>query len=219
MHLNIDITRPISYAQILKDARHNAADVIIYADGTWKVGRENIGNEEPVRDVIHDLEDPNSLLNAGPVVLDLTGDDENDAEIELFGNTNKVVDQKPPLSDAHGQSYNNNARKDPSVGDYCSMFNFSDVIPLDQVMLDHMSTGTGQDNSQIPMPQDPTPVHAPFSQAPSPGEIPATTSTVFPSTQFSQAHASPVTPAGTYVSRTPTQTPSMTTSSQVSEFV
>ncbi|KAJ4902585.1 RING/U-box superfamily protein [Raphanus sativus] len=217
-HCNQTVSYPeIRFDQnmILKDAEHNAADVIIHADGTWKVGRENIGNEEPVRDaIIHDLEDPNSLLNTGPVVLDLTGVDENDADIELFGNTNKVVDQKPPLSDAHGQSNNNNASKDPLGEDYCSMFNFSDVISVDQVMLDHLSTGTGQDNSQIPMPQDPTPVPAPFSQAPSPGEIPATTSTVFPSTQFSQAHASPVTPAGTYVSRTSTQTPSLTTSSQ-----
>ncbi|KAJ0260635.1 E4 SUMO-protein ligase PIAL2 [Hirschfeldia incana] len=215
--------RPVSYpeirldqnmAKILKEAGHKAADVIIHSDGTWKAGRENNGNEEPVRDaIIHDLEDPDSLLNAGPVVLDLTGDDENDADIELFGNTNKVVDQKPPLPAAQGQSNNNNASKDASAVDYCSMFNFSDVIPLDQVMLDHLNTGTGQDHSnlsQIPMPQDPTPV----SQAPSQGERPATTSTVFPSPRFSQAHASPVTPAGTYVSRTSTQTPSLTTSSQ-----
>ncbi|CAH8382615.1 unnamed protein product [Eruca vesicaria subsp. sativa] len=202
MHLIIDITRPISCAQILKDAGQNAADVIIHAGGTWNVSRENNLNEEPVRDaIIHDLEDPNSLLNAGPVVLDLTGDDENDSDIELFGNTDKVVDQKPHLSDAHGQSSNNNASKDPSAEDYSSMFNFSDLISLDQVMLDHMSTGTGQDPTPVP-------------QAPSPRERPATTSTVFPSPQFSQAHASPVTPAGTYVRRTPTQTPSMTTSSQ-----
>ncbi|KAL0741628.1 hypothetical protein Bca4012_083141 [Brassica carinata] len=217
-------SQPVSYpeirldqnmAKILKDAGHKTADVIIHAGGTWKVGRENNVNEEPVRDIIHDLEDPNSLLNAGPVVLDLTGDDENDADVELFGNTNKVVDQKPPLSNALGQSNNNNnASKYPSAEDYSSMFNFSDVIPLDQVMLDHFSTGTGQEYSQIPMAQDPTPIPAPSSQAPSPGERPATTSTVFPSPQFSQAHASPVTPAGTFVSRAPTQTPSVITSTQ-----
>ncbi|XP_009140100.1 E4 SUMO-protein ligase PIAL2 isoform X2 [Brassica rapa] len=193
--------QPVSYPEIrldqnmvkiLKEAGHKAADVIIHAGGTWKVGRENNGNEEPVRDVIHDLEDPNSLFNAGPVVLDLTGDDENDADIELFGNTNKVVDQKPHLADAQGQSNNNNGSKDPSAEDYCSMFNFSDVISLDQVMLDQLSTGTGQESSQIPMPRDPTPVPVPFSQAPSPGEIPATTSTAFSSPQFSQSRRQPV---------------------------
>ncbi|CAG7906693.1 unnamed protein product [Brassica rapa] len=213
--------QPVSYPEIrldqnmiLKEAGHKAADVIIHAGGTWKVGRENNGNEEPDRDVIHDLEDPNSLFNAGPVVLDLTGDDENDADIELFGNTNKVVDQKPHLADAQGQSNNNNASKDPSAEDYCSMFNFSDVISLDQVMLDQLSTGTGQESSQIPMPRDPTPVPVPFSQAPSPGEIPATTSTAFSSPQFSQVHASPVTPAGTYLNRNSSQRPLMTSSSQ-----
>ncbi|XP_048633489.1 E4 SUMO-protein ligase PIAL2 isoform X1 [Brassica napus] len=215
--------QPVSYPEIrldqnmvkiLKEAGHKAADVIIHAGGTWKVGRENNGNEEPVRDVIHYLEDPNSLFNAGPVVLDLTGDDENDADIELFGNTNKVVDQKPHLADAQGQSNNNNGSKDPSAEDYCSMFNFSDVISLDQVMLDQLSTGTGQEYSQIPMPQDPTPVPALLSQAPSPGEIPATTSTVFPSPQFSQVHASPVTPTGTYLNRISSQRPLTTSSSQ-----
>ncbi|KAL0669955.1 hypothetical protein Bca4012_032659 [Brassica carinata] len=202
------------HLQILKEAGHKAADVIIHAGGTWKVGRENNGNEEPVRDVIHDLEDPNSLFNAGPVVLDLTGDDENDADIELFGNTNKVVDQKPHLADAQGQSNNNNGSKDPAAEDYCAVFNFSDVISLDQVMLDQLSTGTGQEYSQIPMPQDPTPVPASFSQVPSPGETPATTSTVFPSPQLSQVHASPVTPAGTYLNGISSQRPLMTSSSQ-----
>lgn len=181
---------------------------------------ENNGNEEPVRDaIIHDLEDPNSLLNAGPVVLDLTGDDEDDTDIELFGSTSKAVDQKPYLSDAQGQSNNNNTSKDASVDDYCSMFNFSDVISLDEVMLDHLNTGTGQDYSnlsQLPMPRDPTHVPAPFSQAPSPRERSATTSTVFPSPQV---HASPVTPGGTYLSRTSSQMSSSTTSSQVSESV
>ncbi|KAL0773693.1 E4 SUMO-protein ligase PIAL2-like [Brassica napus] len=215
--------QPVSYPEIrldqnmvkiLKEAGHKAADVIIHAGGTWKVGRENNGNEEPVRDVIHDLEDPNSLFNAGPVVLDLTGDDENDADIELFGNTNKVVDQKPHLADAQGQSNNNNGSKDPAAEDYCAVFNFSDVISLDQVMLDQLSTGTGQEYSQIPMPQDPTPVPASFSQVPSPGETPATTSTVFPSPQLSQVHASPVTPAGTYLNGISSQRPLMTSSSQ-----
>lgn len=156
------------------------------------------------------------MFNAGPVVLDLTGDDENDADIELFGNTNKVVDQKPHLADAQGQSNNNNGSKDPAAEDYCAVFNFSDVISLDQVMLDQLSTGTGQEYSQIPMPQDPTPVPASFSQVPSPGETPATTSTVFPSPQLSQVHASPVTPAGTYLNRISSQRPLMTSSSQVS---
>lgn len=211
------LTRLISYPQILKDAGRNAADVIIHAGGTWKVAMENNGNEEPVRDsIIHDLEDPNSLLNAGPVVLDLTADDEDDADIGQFGSTTKAVDQKPNLSDAQGQFNNNNASKDASVNDYSSMFNFSDVISLDDVMLDHLNTGTSQD---ITMPQDPTQVSAPFSQAPSPRERSATTSTVFPSPQFSQVHASPVTPAGTYLSRTSSQMSSLTTSSQVSESV
>ncbi|KAL0662545.1 hypothetical protein Bca4012_099382 [Brassica carinata] len=216
--------QPVSYPEIrldqnmvkiLKDAGRNAADVIIHAGGTWKVAMENNGNEEPVRDaIIHDLEDPNSLLNAGPVVLDLTGDDEDDTDIELFGSTSKAVDQKPHLSDAQGQSNNNNTSKDASVDDYCSMFNFSDVISLDEVMLDHLNTGTGQDYSnlsQLPMPRDPTHVPAPFSQAPSPRERSATTSTVFPSPQV---HASPVTPGGTYLSRTSSQMSSSTTSSQ-----
>ncbi|KAF8103320.1 hypothetical protein N665_0188s0258 [Sinapis alba] len=208
--------QPVSYPEIrldqnmvkiLKDAGRNAADVIIHAGGTWKVAMENNGNEEPVRDaIIHDLEDPNSLLNAGPVVLDLTGDDEDDNDIELFGSTTKVVDQKPRLSDAQGQSNNNNnASKEASVDDYCSMFNFSDVISLDEVMLDHLNASN---LSQVPMPRDPTHVPAPFSQGS------ATTSTVFPSPQFSQVHASPVTPAGTYLSRTSSQISSLTTSSQ-----
>ncbi|WZZ65959.1 hypothetical protein YC2023_077329 [Brassica napus] len=211
--------QPVSYPEIRldqnMDAGRNAADVIIHAGGTWKVAMENNGNEEPVRDaIIHDLEDPNSLLNAGPVVLDLTGDDEDDTDIELFGSTSKAVDQKPHLSDAQGQSNNNNTSKDASVDDYCSMFNFSDVISLDEVMLDHLNTGTGQDYSnlsQLPMPRDPTHVPAPFSQAPSPRERSATTSTVFPSPQV---HASPVTPGGTYLSRTSSQMSSSTTSSQ-----
>ncbi|KAL0725049.1 hypothetical protein Bca4012_039648 [Brassica carinata] len=209
--------QPVSYLEIRLDqnmvkARRNAADVIIHAGGTWKVSMESNGNEEPVRDaIIHDLEDPNSLLNAGPVVLDLTADDEDDADIVQFGSTTKAVDQKPHLSEAQGQSNNNNASKDASVDDYCSMFNFADVISLDDVMLDHLNTGTGQD---ITMPQDPTHVSVPFSQAPSPRDRSATTSTVFPSLQFSQVHASPVTPAGICLSRTSSQMSSLTTSSQ-----
>ncbi|KAJ0255185.1 E4 SUMO-protein ligase PIAL2 [Hirschfeldia incana] len=213
--------QPVSYPEIrldqnmvkiLKDAGRNASDVIIHAGGTWKVSVENNGNEEPVRDaIIHDLEDPNSLLNAGPVVLDLTADDEDDADIEQFGSTTKAVDQKPRLSDAPGQLNNINASKVASVDDYSSMFNFSDVISLDDVMLDHLNTGSGQD---ITMPQDLTHVSAPFSHAPSPRERSITTSTVFPSPQFSQVHASPVTPAGTYLNRTSSQMSSLTTSSQ-----
>ncbi|ESQ46781.1 hypothetical protein EUTSA_v10027658mg [Eutrema salsugineum] len=218
--------------KILEDAGHKAADVIIHAGGTWKVARENDGTEEPVRDVIiHDLEDPTSFLDSGPVVLDLTGDDDDDdAEMELFSDTTKVVDRKPRLPDAQGQSSDNNASKDASEDDYGSLFNISDVISLDQVMLDHLNTGTGQEYpnlSQISMPRDPTPVPAPFSQTPSPRDRPATTSTGFtvpnPSPQSSQAHVPPVTPTGPYLGRTSSQrrnqtytphAPLMTTSSQ-----
>ncbi|CAH8390331.1 unnamed protein product [Eruca vesicaria subsp. sativa] len=204
-----DIRLDQNMVKILKDSGRNAADVIIHAGGTWKVAMENKGNEEPVRDaIIHDLEDPNSLLNAGPVVLDLTADDEDDTDIELFGSTTKALDQKPHLSDAQGQSNNNYASKDASVDDYCSMFNLSDVVSLDEVMLDHLNTGTGQG---ITMPQDPAHVSVPFSQAASPRERSTTTSTVLPSPQV---HASPVTPAGTYLSRTSSQMSSLTTSSQ-----
>ncbi|CAH2080209.1 unnamed protein product [Thlaspi arvense] len=181
-HCNQSVCYPeirLDQNMILKDAGPNAADVIIHASGTWKVAKENDGTEEPVRDVIiHDLEDPTSFLNAGPVVLDLTGDDD-DAQIDLFGDT-KVVEQKPRLSDAQGQPSHKNASKDASEEDYSSLFDISDAISFDQVMRHHLNTGTGQDFSnlsQISMPQDPTPVPAPFSQTPSPRDRPATTST------------------------------------------
>lgn len=188
-------------------------DVIIEASGTWKVAKESNATEEPVRDVIiHDLEDPNSFLNSGPVVLDLTGDDDDDAEIELFGDTTKVVDRKPSLLDAQGQSNNNNASKDASEEDYSSLFNISDVISLDQEIIDQAYSNL----SRIPVPQDP------ISQTPSPRDRPAPTSTVFtvpnPSPQLSQAHALPVT---SYLGRTSnqrwntSQAPSMSPSLQV----
>ncbi|VVB09518.1 unnamed protein product [Arabis nemorensis] len=181
--------------KILKESGHNAADVIIHADGTWKVAKEIDRTEEPVHDVtIHDLEDPVTFLSSGPVVLDLTGDDD-DAEMEIFGD-GKVVDRKPFFSDAQGQS-NNNASKDTSGDDYLSLFNLSDVISLDQVILDHLNTGTGQEYSnlpQIPMPQDPTPVPASYSQTPSPRDRRT------PSPRLNQTYSS--------------QVPSLTTSSQ-----
>lgn len=216
---------------------HNAADVIIDAGGTWKVAKKTDETVEPVREIIHDLEDPMSLLNSGPIVLDLTGDD--DAEMEVF------EDRKPCLSDAQGQSNNNNTNKDASNDDYCSIFDISDVIALDPVILSALgnsvplphqalNTGTGQQYSnlsQIPMSIDPVPVPVPFSQTPSPRDRPATTSTVFtipnPSPQFSQVHASPVTPTGTYLGRTssprwnqtyPSQASSMTTPYTVCDF-
>uniref|UniRef100_A0A1J3CCS6 SP-RING-type domain-containing protein n=1 Tax=Noccaea caerulescens TaxID=107243 RepID=A0A1J3CCS6_NOCCA len=202
--------------KILKDAGQNAVDVIIEASGTWKVAKESNATEEPVRDVIiHDLEDPNSFLNSGPVVLDLTGDDDDDAEIELFGDTTKVVDRKPSLLDAQGQSNNNNASKDASDEDYSSLFNLSDMISLDQEIIAQEYSNL----SQIPVPHDP------ISQTPSPRDRPAPTSTVFtvpnPSPQLSQAHALPVTSSGTsYLGRTSnqrwnaSQAPSMTPSLQ-----
>ncbi|XP_023634878.1 E4 SUMO-protein ligase PIAL2 [Capsella rubella] len=218
--------------KILKDVGHNAVDVIIDAGGSWKVAKKTDEIMEPVREIIHDLEDPMSLLNSGPVVFDLTGDD--DAEMEVFGN-NKVEDQKPCLSNALGQS-NNNRSKEASNDDNCSIFDLSDVIAFDPVILSALentapqphqalNTGTGQQYSnlsQLPMSIDPMPVPLPFSQTPSPRDRPATTSTVctMPSPQFSQVHASPVTPTGTYLGRTssprwnqtyPYQASSMTT--------
>ncbi|CAH8277804.1 unnamed protein product [Arabidopsis lyrata] len=230
-----DIRLDQNMAKILKDVEYNAAAVIIDADGTWKVTKKTGETPEPVREIIHDLEDPMSLLNSGPVVLDLTGDD--DAEMEVFGN-NKIEDRKPCMSDAQGQSNNNNTNKDASNDDYCSIFDISDVIAFDPVILSALgntepqphqalNTGTGQQYSnlsQIPMSIDPMQVPVPFSQTPSPRDRPATTSTVFtipnPSPQFSQVHASPVTPTGTYLGRTSSprwnqtyssQAPSMTT--------
>ncbi|KFK33002.1 hypothetical protein AALP_AA6G317100 [Arabis alpina] len=185
--------------KILKEVGRNAADVVINADGTWKVAKEIDGTEEPAQDVIiHDLEDPITFLDSSPVVLDLTGDDD-DAEMEIFGD-GKVVDRKPCLSDAQGQSNTNDASKDASDGDYGSLFNISDVISLDQVILDSLNTGTGQDYSslpQIPMPQDPTPAPVSFSQTPSPRDRQATSSP-----RWNQTNSSPA--------------PSLTTSSSQS---
>lgn len=222
----------------------NAADVIIDADGTWKVAKKTCEPKEPVREIIHDLEDPMSFLNSGPVVLDLTGDDD-DAEMELFGDA-KVEDRKPHLSDAQGQSNDNNTSKDASADDYCSVFDISDVIALDPEITSSLgntaqqphqalNTGTGQrfsNLSHIPSSRDSIPVPVPFSQTPSPRDRPATTSTVFTmpnsSPQFSQVHASPVTPIGTYPGRTssprwnqtyPYQAPSMTSLYKVCESV
>jgi E3 SUMO-protein ligase PIAS1 len=238
-----DIRLDQNMAKILKDVEHNAADVIIDAGGTWKVTKNTGETPEPVREIIHDLEDPMSLLNSGPVVFDLTGDD--DAELEVFGD-NKVEDRKPCMSDAQGQSNNNNTNKHPSNDDYSSIFDISDVIALDPEILSALgntapqphqasNTGTGQQYSnlsQIPMSIDPMPVPVPFSQTPSPRDRPATTSTVFtipnPSPQYSQVHASPVTPTGTYLGRTTSprwnqtyqsQAPPMTTPYTVCDFV
>ncbi|KAL1221939.1 E4 SUMO-protein ligase PIAL2 [Cardamine amara subsp. amara] len=204
--------------KILKEVEPNAADVIIDAGGTWKVAKKTGEPKEPVREIIHDLEDPMSILNSGPVVLDLTGDDD-DAEMELFSDT-KVEDRKPHLSDAHGQYNDHNTSKDASADDYCSVFNISDVIALDPVITSALgnsaqqphqalNTGTGQGYSNlphIPSSRDPIPVPVPFSQTPSPRDRPAATSTVFtipnPSPQFSRVHASPVSPTGTYLGRT-----------------
>ncbi|CAN8272819.1 unnamed protein product [Cochlearia groenlandica] len=210
--------------KILKEVGHNAADVIFHSGGTWEVAKENDGTEEPVCDIVHDLEDPNSFLNnSGPVVLDLTGDDDDD-ELELFGGDPKAVERKPCFSDALAQCNHNNTSQDASGGGYSDLFN-SDLLSLDDAMLDHLNSATGQgfsNLSQIPIPQDPTPVT--FSQTPSLRDNRPATTIQIPSPQLSQVPASTVTPTGTYPGRTSTQRwnptyPSQAASTQVLEFL
>lgn len=80
----------------------NAEDVVISADGSWRVVTENDENADPVPETTHDHGDPNSLLNSGTTVLDLTRDEN---EMDTYGGT-QVDEQKPCLSGIQGPSNN-----------------------------------------------------------------------------------------------------------------
>lgn len=78
----------------------NVTDVVISADGSWRVVTENGENVGGVRETTHENMDPTSFQNLGPTVLDLTRDED---EMETSGGT-QVSEQKPCVSEIRGLS-------------------------------------------------------------------------------------------------------------------
>lgn len=74
--------------------------MVISADGSWTVVTEKNENVKLVPETTQDHGDPNSFLNLGPTVLDLTRDDDG---MET-GGSSQVNDQKPCLSEIQGPS-------------------------------------------------------------------------------------------------------------------
>ncbi|VVA90557.1 unnamed protein product [Arabis nemorensis] len=90
------------HLQILEEVGSNASDVVISADGSWRVVTENNENVDLVPETTHEHGDPKSLLTSGPTVMDLTRDED---EMDTSGCT-QVDEQKPCLSEIRGLSDN-----------------------------------------------------------------------------------------------------------------
>ncbi|XP_048597835.1 E4 SUMO-protein ligase PIAL1-like isoform X2 [Brassica napus] len=81
--------------KILEEVGRYATDVVISADGSWKVLTESNKNVEAVPEATQG--DPNSFQKLTPTVLDLTSDEN---EMETSGGT-QFNEQKPCLSEIH----------------------------------------------------------------------------------------------------------------------
>lgn len=90
-----DIRLDQSMIKILEEVGRNATDVVISADGSWRVATENDGNVEAVPEATQG--DPDSFQNLRPTVLDLTSDE---TEMETSGCTH-FNEQKLCLSEIH----------------------------------------------------------------------------------------------------------------------
>ncbi|ESQ35986.1 hypothetical protein EUTSA_v10007035mg [Eutrema salsugineum] len=97
--------------RILKEVGPNATDVIISADGSWRVATENGENVEAVPETTYDHGDQNCFLNLKPTVLDLTSDEN---EMETSGGT-QVNEQKSCSSEFQGPSTTNNSTTDHTM--------------------------------------------------------------------------------------------------------
>ncbi|KAJ4879027.1 zinc ion binding [Raphanus sativus] len=95
-----DIRVDQNMIKILKEVGGNVTDVVISADGSWRVVTENGENVGGVRETTHENMDPTSFQNLGPTVLDLTRDED---EMETSGGT-QVSEQKPCVSEIRGLS-------------------------------------------------------------------------------------------------------------------
>ncbi|XP_010553541.1 PREDICTED: E4 SUMO-protein ligase PIAL2-like isoform X2 [Tarenaya hassleriana] len=210
-----DIRVDKNTVEVLKEVGYDAADLIMSTGGSWKVVMENDEKMEHVRQTIHDHEDPTSILKSGSMVLDLTGNNDDNDEIGTFGNT-EVEDRKPLLSDIQGQSSND--VNIAALNEAFSGFDTSNGLSLDPSMLNLNQFSTPSNSMpqppqtsdtafeqeypnllQIPRSQDPVSVQAlpvPSLQTSSVPDRPTTFCASVPTSQSSPFQASPIRPVG-----------------------
>ncbi|KAL0797527.1 hypothetical protein Bca101_052701 [Brassica carinata] len=95
-----DIRIDQNMIKILEEVGCDATDVVISADGSWRVVTKDDRNVGAVPETSHENGDPTSFQKLGPTVLDLTRDDN---EMETSGGA-QVNEQKPCVSEIQGMS-------------------------------------------------------------------------------------------------------------------
>ncbi|CAH2038526.1 unnamed protein product [Thlaspi arvense] len=119
-----DIRKDQNMIKILGEVARDATDVIISADGSWRVATESDENMEVVQETTHDHGDPNSFINVGPTVLDLTRD-ENEWETSVV---TQVNEHKPCSSEIRGPP---NSTHNPAtmLNQFCASINALPQFP------------------------------------------------------------------------------------------
>ncbi|KAF8089611.1 hypothetical protein N665_0501s0023 [Sinapis alba] len=188
-----DIRLNQSMIKILEEVGSNATDVVISADGSWRIVTENDENMKAVPEATQG--DPDSFQKLRPTVLDLTSDEN---EMETPGGT-QINDHKPCLSEIHNTHT-------PVMGYPIHIQSSASVDPLPQLP-QSLNVSDGQQrfmnspqvvSQRISAAREALPM--PFLPTSSPQDRLATNTSSFhipmPATQSSQFQGSHVTPLG-----------------------